>query len=251
MNNETLVKRIQCGELDQMEVLYEQNRGLIYQVAKKYSGMEELEDLMQQAYFGLHQAAIKYQPEVGAAFTTYAVYWIRESLRSYLKHCGRREAVSIQMQGRYYRYEQLRRLFEQTKGREPNQKEVKDYLGVTEKQLKDLYRNRDSYLVSLEAAAEESSGNWPAREEDPYQEILDQIAAQEIHHQINKELAATLQEAQKKTISLRMFQGLTLAQTAKQMGISEGKVRSLQEQAFRKLKRNPELRRCAKDLGVL
>lgn len=87
-----------------MSLLYEQNRGLLYAVARRYLAMESIEDLMQQAYLGLYEAVQHFKPEEGAKFSTYAIYWIRQSIRRYLDHCGRVLRIPVQEQELYYQY---------------------------------------------------------------------------------------------------------------------------------------------------
>ena len=104
MNNEELVERIQAGEYELLEKLYEQNKGILFQTARKFRGMEPLEDLMQQAYIGLHEAVFRFDASVGTAFLTYATYWISQSLYRYVENCGRVIRVPIKVQALYYQY---------------------------------------------------------------------------------------------------------------------------------------------------
>lgn len=62
MTNEELVEKIQAGEDVQtnMGLLYQQNQPLIYKFALPYSEMMDINDLMQEAYFGLVKAVEKY-----------------------------------------------------------------------------------------------------------------------------------------------------------------------------------------------
>ena len=66
MENEELVEQIQAGikPTENMEQLYLQNRSFIYQQAKKYAAYADMDDLMQEAYFGLHEAVKHYKPDI-------------------------------------------------------------------------------------------------------------------------------------------------------------------------------------------
>lgn len=68
MSNEQLVLRIKAGEnvADNMLQLWQQNKKFISSIAKKYAAYEEIEDLIQQGYFGMSNAVNGYDPE--AAF---------------------------------------------------------------------------------------------------------------------------------------------------------------------------------------
>lgn len=68
MTNEELVARIRAGvdETENMLKLWQQNRGLIHTIARKYAAYEDIEDLEQQGYIGLCDAVQGYRPEEGA-----------------------------------------------------------------------------------------------------------------------------------------------------------------------------------------
>ena len=87
-SNEELCRKIQAGENANMNfgLLYLQNTALIKKVALRYAGVEELEDLIQESYFGLLKAAQLYDESLGFKFTSYAPYWIRNAIESYLEN---------------------------------------------------------------------------------------------------------------------------------------------------------------------
>lgn len=97
MTNEDLVLMIQRNNEDKarhMGELYEQNRGIIAIIAKRYSEYAEIEDLMQESFFGLSEAAARWNPEAGTKFISYASYWIRAAIISYLR---KREPAAVSL----------------------------------------------------------------------------------------------------------------------------------------------------------
>lgn len=76
MTNEQLVVRIQAGEetAANMLQLWQQNKGFVASIAKKYRGYAEMEDLMQEGYIGLNDAVAHYKEGKGALFTSYAAF---------------------------------------------------------------------------------------------------------------------------------------------------------------------------------
>lgn len=70
MENEQLVARIQAGEdvAENMLKLYDQNKGFIAKVAKKYQGLAELDDLLQEGYIGLSEAVDHFDAGRGVSF---------------------------------------------------------------------------------------------------------------------------------------------------------------------------------------
>lgn len=87
MTNEELCVLIQQGIEPEknLEALFTQNMGIIAKLAYQTGGVEEQEDLRQQAYFGLMNAVERWNPKRGTSFLTYATYWIRQEMIRYLK----------------------------------------------------------------------------------------------------------------------------------------------------------------------
>ena len=71
--NEEIVKRIQSATdpRDDLEKLYKKNEGLIWRAVKSFRGQSDFDDLKQEAYLIMHEAALKYDPGVGANFATF------------------------------------------------------------------------------------------------------------------------------------------------------------------------------------
>ena len=92
LSNEELVILIKTGknESNNMLRLWEQNSGLAYKIAKKYTGFAELCDLMQEAYLGLCEAVRFFDCSKGSAFVTYLGYWIKTRSYVILKNVARR-----------------------------------------------------------------------------------------------------------------------------------------------------------------
>ena len=79
--------------------LWQQNRGYIYTLAKKLhnpdSRVREIDDFMQEGFFGLCKAAEKFDPQKGVVFIAYAGYWIRQAMQRSITN-GRRRADIIE-----------------------------------------------------------------------------------------------------------------------------------------------------------
>lgn len=84
MDNEQLTARIQAGEevKQNMLALYQQNKGFIHTLARRYSGGAEMEDLLQEGYIALHEAVEQYQESRGMSFINYAAFYIHRRMRA-------------------------------------------------------------------------------------------------------------------------------------------------------------------------
>lgn len=138
MTNEQLCLRIQAGEDvgKNMFSLYEQNKGLIYSIAKKYSMYGELEDLTQEGYIALDAAAYSYDPEAGAAFSTYAMKYIKGHLLKYLRKDTAPLHIPEYMQENARKYLAFVDQWQKIRGRRPRDREAVEYMEITPAQLK-------------------------------------------------------------------------------------------------------------------
>ena len=85
-----LGRRARTGDREAHRRLVEKNLRLTVSVAKKYRGQGlPFEDLIQEGNIGLIKAADKYDPEKGTRFSTYATWWIRQSIQRALGDKGR------------------------------------------------------------------------------------------------------------------------------------------------------------------
>ena len=126
MSNEEIVRLIQAGNNSLMGLLYEQNKPLIIQIARRICG-GDTEDAMQDAYFGLYAAAQGYDTAAGALFMTYAAYHIRTAInrgRSVIKRVP--EWVRI----RAYRINKAQEELTHRLGRSPTMTEISACVGA-------------------------------------------------------------------------------------------------------------------------
>lgn len=109
MTNEILVELIQAGEntADNMQKLWEQNRGMIWKLAQQYRNKAEIEDLMQEGFIGLCNAVDAWQPDAGASFLHYAVFWIKQGMRRYIDDCGYTVRIPVGQRERIGKYNRI------------------------------------------------------------------------------------------------------------------------------------------------
>jgi RNA polymerase primary sigma factor len=74
---------------DKTHILVQHNRRLISKIAKKYTAIAEMDDLMQEGVLGLHEAVKRFDPNRDVKFCTYAYWYIFQAIQSYLKRENR------------------------------------------------------------------------------------------------------------------------------------------------------------------
>lgn len=170
MENEELVEQIQAGikPTENMEQLYLQNRSFIYQQAKKYAAYADMDDLMQEAYFGLHEAVKHYKPDKETRFLTYLPFRLQSAFRRYIDNNGHTKRIPIHLVQRISKYKKY--IAEQQKtGVEPSDSEICRDLELSEQQLKDLRKAmREAECISTSDSNNTSTvNNYYQQEKQP------------------------------------------------------------------------------------
>lgn len=133
MTNEELVNLIQSGvdKQENLYQLYDANRGLIFQIAVKIR-RDEIEDLMQEGFFGIVKAAEHFDPSKEVPFHNYAPFWIKSSMLQYIEKGGGLVRLPYNRLERIRKYKKAVAGFISEYGKEPNPSELVDILGVSE-----------------------------------------------------------------------------------------------------------------------
>ncbi|MBU3804004.1 MAG: sigma-70 family RNA polymerase sigma factor [Candidatus Cellulosilyticum pullistercoris] len=101
MTNEELVELYQSGDAGSLEELIKKNDGLVHTIARKFNTENiasiEYDDLLQEGRIGLMVAASKYNLNIDnrAAFSTYAIHWIRQKISRFIKYRNTNNETSL------------------------------------------------------------------------------------------------------------------------------------------------------------
>ncbi|RKI87137.1 sigma-70 family RNA polymerase sigma factor [Parablautia intestinalis] len=120
MTNEQIASEIRNGYsvTDYMQLLYESNLPLIKKFIKPFAAYEPMEDLLQEAYFGLWEAVQHYETFANVRFMTYAEYWIKQSVQRYLENCGSTVRIPTHTRAKMSRIRKAASQLRQEQGRE-------------------------------------------------------------------------------------------------------------------------------------
>ena len=127
-----LGKRIKLGDMEARNKLVNSNLRLVINIAKKYQGLGlEFSDLIQEGSIGLTKAAEKFDPDKKFKFSTYAIWWIRQSIIRAIENTGSaiRKPVSISYD--LWKYNQKVKEITNHIGRIPTQREIALYLNIS------------------------------------------------------------------------------------------------------------------------
>lgn len=140
MTNEMIVARIRNGSsvTDNMQLLYENNLPLIKRFIKPYTAIEQTEDLLQEAYFGLWEAVQHYETSENVLFMTYAGYWIKQAIIRYIENCGSVIRIPGHTRQKMMRYNKTVQNLIQEQGKVPTDKEIADYMKISLSDVENL-----------------------------------------------------------------------------------------------------------------
>ena len=231
-----------------LEQLYTQNAGMIEKIIKRYQGIEDLDDLRQESFFGIARAAELWKPGKGSSFINYAVFWIKQAVRRYIDDCGGVVRVPVGRRALIGRYQKTVNAYRVQFGRDPSNIELCFALGLSRDQLKDL--KKDIHALNVRSTAEIIGGNDEdftledtlAAAGDPIGDIIESIQAEQLAARVWSEVDS-LPPQQAAVIRGRYQGGQTLKGCGAALGVTPEKVRSLEAKAMRELRKPNHTRR--------
>lgn len=243
MDNEQLVIRIKAGidVADNMLMLWQQNQGFIGKMALKYSGYAELEDLKQEAYFGLCEAVNHYDAGKGASFITYSGFWIKQAMQRYVENNSGVVRIPVHAMEWIMKYKKIQREYRKYYGSEPSDWELCGFLGIDADKLhmikQSLKMGRIRSLSEVIGGEEEdvTLSDIVAADEDIEAEVMERLDTAAM----KKELWGAvdqLPDKQPEIIRKRYQHGMTLKQISEEMSVAPERVRQIESKAMRSLR---------------
>jgi RNA polymerase primary sigma factor len=245
-----LARRIKRGDKKAREHMIKANLRLVVKIARDYEGLGvPLLDLVNEGNIGLMKGVERFDPGKGAKLSTYASWWIKQSIKRALANQSKTIRLPVHVVDKLALFRRTEVKLRETLNREPTDEELAHELNLDVRRVR-RYREASRAPVPLDAPIGDNESN-PVSEvvADPHAGLPSDRLVRETDINLMRTILATLPEREKTILALRF--GLeddrerTLEEVGKRFRLTRERIRQIQEGALKKLRARIEEREQA------
>jgi RNA polymerase primary sigma factor len=236
-----LAKKIRRGDKKAREQMINANLRLVVKIARDYDNMGlPLLDLINEGNIGLMKGVERFDPGKGAKLSTYAAWWIKQSIKRALGNQSKTIRLPIHVIDKVSHIRKAEVRLREVFDRDPTDEELADELGLNPRRIRE-YRQASKAPVSLDAPIGDDESNSISElvadtgAATPFDRLV-----RDTDNELLKEVMATLDPRETEILTLRF--GLntdtpaTLEEVGERFGVTRERIRQIQDQALKKLR---------------
>ncbi len=240
VEEKTLAARVLTGDVEARDRMVRANLRLVVNIARGYTGKGlTLDDLVSEGNMGLLRAVEGFDPTMNTRFSTYASYWIKQSIKRAIINTAKTIRIPAYMAELLTKWRRATTKLTDDLGRAPTQEEVAKYLGLSKKKLTIIKKairvaNAGSQVDATEEGWSIEEMLMDSRAKAPDDEMGETDDLKQVMHLLGK------MDPREATV-LRMRFGLddeepkTLKEIGERLGLTRERVRQIENEALAKL----------------
>jgi len=236
----TLARRIAVGDTEARDQMVRANLRLVVNIARGYTGKGlALQDLIEEGNLGLLRAVEGFDPNMNTRFSTYASYWIKQSIKRALVNTAKTIRIPAYMVELLAKWRRATNQLTDDLGRPPTNEETAKFLGLPKKKLNIIKKAIRVYNSAPQT--DQTEAGWSidemlsdGRTKTPDTEMVENDDLRQVMHLLDK------MDTREATV-LRMRFGLndeepkTLKEIGESLGLTRERVRQIESEALAKL----------------
>jgi RNA polymerase primary sigma factor len=242
-----LAKRIKRGDKSAREHMIKANLRLVVKIARDYENLGlPLLDLINEGNIGLMKGVERFDPKKGAKLSTYASWWIKQAIKRALANQSKTIRLPVHVVDKVAHIRRAEMRLREVLDREPTDEEVASELGIDAKRVR-RYRQASRAPVSLDAPIGDDDNDRVSEVvADPNAALPSEQLVYESDNALVQEILATLPEREREILAMRF--GLndgkerTLEEVGERFGVTRERIRQIQEQALKTIRKAMEKR---------